>query len=48
MDITSHIIECIEKSESVLFIKYGETEFNCMRGYNGSICDGDNLGKHLL
>lgn len=47
MDITSHIIECIKKSIPVSFLKYGDGEFNCMRQYNGSNCDGDNYTHKL-
>ena len=41
MDITGHIIECIENSKPVSFLKFGDGEFNCMRRHNGSNCDGD-------
>ena len=41
MDIIGHIIECIENSKPVLFLKFGDGEFNCMRRHNGSNCDGD-------
>ena len=41
MDITGHIIECIENSKPVSFLKFGDGEFNCMSRHNGSNCDGD-------
>lgn len=47
MDITSHIIECIENSKPVSFLKYGDGEFNCMCRYYGSNCDGDNYTDKL-
>ena len=41
MDITSHIIECIENSKPVSFLKFGDGEFNCMSQHYGCNCDGD-------
>jgi hypothetical protein len=47
MDITSHIIECIENSIPVSFLKYGDGEFNCMCRHYGCNCDGDNYTHKL-
>ncbi len=50
-DLLLDIVELLKKDQPVIFTKFGDGEYNCMRGISGHNCDGDNynpwMGKML-
>jgi hypothetical protein len=44
---TEHILECVLKSKPVLFAKFGDGEYECMKHMNGRNCDRDLYTPNL-
>jgi hypothetical protein len=47
MEITSYLTNCIENGIPVSFSKYGDGEYLCASGNNGSNCDRDSMTPKL-
>lgn len=47
LDIIDHISECILNKIPILFVKYGDGEYNCAKGLHGHNCDNDEYTNKL-
>lgn len=44
---TDYLTYCIENKISIVFLKYGDGEYNCALNYNGHNCDNDRYTNKL-